>query len=64
MPSNNNPQHGGLRTPAGGRPVKPDAEKAIKVNLTIYAEDRDYLDSINSNRSEALRIVIERDRKR
>lgn len=55
-------QRGGLRTPAGGRPVKPEAEKAIKINVTIYPVDLAHLDSLNSNRSEAIRILIQRDR--
>lgn len=29
------PQRGGLRTPAGGRPPKPESERKVKVTISI-----------------------------
>lgn len=52
------PRHGGRRTPAGGRPRKPEGEKSKNYSISLYPADVAALLAINLDLSKAVRQLI------
>lgn len=55
------PTHGGARKGAGRKPL-PAGERKIQTTIRITADDRKFLQHINPNISEAVRMLIENQR--